>query len=369
MIARQYFWLWVVVLGTLFGVAGCGDPAGTPPGTVTVEPTSETGLHARAEGHADDPAIWYRAAEPERLWVIGTDKASGLVVYDRHGRPVDFVAAKKVNNVDILSGWNGHAILVGASQRSVDEGRHQERDRLIFFTLDPASGKLSWLGAIDTDLADPYGFALVRYQGQVYAVVTGKLGGLRQYALEPHRKAGIRGALVRSVQVGGATEGIAANPATGALYIAEERVGIWRYRLGPATGDRRELVARVDGVRLVADVEGLTLARRQSWLIASSQGGNHFTVFQVPGGDYVGAFRIGDNPELEIDAVTHTDGIALAVGATPGYPGGLFVAQDDVNGGGRAQNFKFVPWKRIRHSLVGKGFAPDADGRARGEDQ
>lgn len=350
--ARLQSWLPAAALATLVGVAGCGDPASTPPVTVTVKPGTETGLHPRAEGHADDPAIWYRAAAPQRLWVIGTDKASGLVVYDRHGRPVHFVAAKKVNNVDILSHWNGDAILVGASQRSVNETREQERDRLIFFTLDPANGKLSWVGAVDTDLADPYGFALVRYQGQVYAVVTGKLGGLRQYALGPNGNAGIRAELVRSVKIGGVSEGIAANPITGALYIAEERVGIWRYWLDPAAGDRREMVARVDGERLVADVEGLTLAKQKGWLIASSQGGNHFTVFRVPGGEYVGTFRIGDNPELGIDAVTHTDGIALAVGRTPGYPGGLFVAQDDVNGGGRAQNFKFVAWRSIRHALA-----------------
>ncbi len=131
--------------------------------------------------------------------------------------------------------------------------------------------------------------------------------------------------------------------------MAEEHEGIWQYRIDPASGERRTAFAKADGRRLVPDIEGLALAPESGWLVASSQESDHFAVFQLDDRSFVGAFRVAANPEKGIDAVTHTDGIALSERPLPGYPQGLFVAHDDVNDGpGRAQNFKLVPWQAVK---------------------
>jgi len=339
-------------------LGACAGHAPPTPGVAMtmVRAAAETTIPADAAGEADDPAIWLDR-DADRLWVLGTDKATGLFVYDRDGRVVDAARSGKLNNVDVLDGWADDAPLVGASQRSPDESAHEPGDRLVFFRLDPASGSIEALepGTIDTDLADPYGFTLTRYQGQAYAFVTSGTGALRQYALERTPAGGVTGREVRRLEIGSIAEGIVADPRTGSLYVAEERVAIWRYAIDPDTGDARERVAPTDGRRLFADIEGLALAPRAGWLVASSQGSDHFAVYRLDDHGFVGAFRVIGRERPEIDTVTHTDGIELAEGDVDGYPGGLFVAHDDVNQEEGGQNYKLVPWGSIRDRLSRDG--------------
>ncbi len=108
---------------------------------------------------------------------------------------------------------------------------------------------------------------------------------------------------------------------------------------------------KADGRQLVADVEGLALAPEGAnggWLIASSQGDNSFALYRLPDLTPAGRFRIGKG---RFGSVEETDGIALALGDTgPAYPGGLFVAQDGENPP-HAQNFKLLPWAKVRDAL------------------
>lgn len=103
-------------------------------------------------------------------------------------------------------------------------------------------------------------------------------------------------------------------------------------------------MARADGKHLVADVEGLAIAgegEAGGWLVASSQGDNAYALFRLPDMIPAGRFRIAPGA---FGATQETDGIALAPGDFgPGYPNGLFVAQDGGNAP-KAQNFKLVSW-------------------------
>lgn len=146
-------------------------------------------------------------------------------------------------------------------------------------------------------------------------------------------------------------EGCVTNPENGDLYIGEEDVGIWRIRTGQADA-QPELFAQVgaeDG--LVADVEGLAFAARDvkpDLLIASSQGDNADAVFDAETGALLGRFRISGGA---IGSAQKTDGndLVLADGL-PGYPGGIFIAQDGDNAPA-AQNFKMVTWQAILDAL------------------
>jgi len=97
------------------------------------------------------------------------------------------------------------------------------------------------------------------------------------------------------------------------------------------------------------------------YVIVSSQGSNSYNVYDRIGPHaFRGAFQIGPTSEqVGIDGVEETDGIDVT--ATPlgsAYAEGLFVAQDGFNYNGaqedrRAnQNFKLVPWQRIREALA-----------------
>jgi 3-phytase len=155
---------------------------------------------------------------------------------------------------------------------------------------------------------------------------------------------------IRDVKLATQSEGCVVDDATQTLYVAEEDVGIWKVPL--QTVLKAEAYARVgaeDG--LVDDVEGLAIARdgkERAWLVASSQGDNAYTLFDLADGSMAGRFRIGGG---EIDGTSDTDGIEVVLGDFgPRFPEGLFIAQDGDNAP-EAQNFKLLSWQSIREAL------------------
>ena len=65
--------------------------------------------------------------------------------------------------------------------------------------------------------------------------------------------------VVREFTVGTQAEGCAADDDTGALYVAEEDVGLWRYEAEPTGADRRVSLDTTDKGNLDADVEGIAI--------------------------------------------------------------------------------------------------------------
>ena len=128
---------------------------------------------------------------------------------------------------------------------------------------------------------EPYGSCVYRSPRDkaVYLFVTSKDGGVEQYRLDAGGELAIRAALVRTFRVGSVAEGCVADLDFGWLYVAEEKVGIWKYGAEPDSGSSRTLVSRVDDHGLAAGVEGLTIyyaSGSKGYLIASSQGANTF---------------------------------------------------------------------------------------------
>lgn len=287
---------------------------------------------------ADDPAIWRNPAAPSASLIVGTDKRAGLYVYGLDGRERHFVNAGRVNNVDLIEARVGgrDAILVAASDRNDITAA-----QVALFTLNPASGRLTALGKVAAGAGESYGLCLAPRDGGVDAYMVLKDGTVHQIALD--LSGAPSGRIVRSMKLATQSEGCVVDPRTGRLYVAEENVGIWRFDPGTTTPVK---VAAVDGTTLVADVEGVALAPqgdRGGWLLVSSQGDNAYALFDIVTDRFVGRFRIAAG---RYGATSETDGIGLAMGDLPGYPGGLFVAQDGDNG--RApQNFKLVPWASI----------------------
>lgn len=309
------------------------------------------------EDAADDPAIW-ASPTPVQVngqsspgFVAGTDKKAGLYIYGFDGAVLQFLPEGLLNNVDAIDGLTVGGrpqVVLGASDRTPG------KTGVALYLFDPAgtgdNGVRPW-GNIATDVVEPYGFCFARRAGGIDAILVGHEGEVRQFVLTADAAGRPIAREVRRFDIGTISEGCAADEATGALYLAEENVGVWRYGLDPTTGAARTLVQGMAADILVADAEGLTIIADGAarYLIGSSQGDSAFPVWRIDGAApvYAGRFIVVDGA---VDRVTGTDGLAALGGPVGGFPEGLVVVQDDVNDVG-TQNFKYIDWRDIRAAL------------------
>ncbi|MBI1402229.1 MAG: phytase [Porphyrobacter sp.] len=291
---------------------------------------------------ADDPAIWRNPADPAASLIVGTDKKGGLYVYDLKGAQQSFLPAPGLNNVDLVDIDSGR-VLVIASDRSDLSTAH------LFLALLGADGTLTPAGRIAVGPGEGYGLCIAKPAGidDVVVFSAPKEGTIYRTAIRQGR-GGFAGQTTRLAEVATQPEGCIADPRTHTLYIGEEDVGIWAIDMN--SGAKR-LVAPVDNVMLVADVEGLAIAPEGAdggYLVASSQGDSAYSVFRLPEETPVGRFRIARGA---FGATEETDGIELDPrDFGPAFPHGLFIAQDGVNPPA-AQNFKLARWDEILAAL------------------
>jgi 3-phytase len=333
-------------------------PAPAPPKRIpTVQAVAETVPVETGGDAADDPAIWIHPTDPAKSVIIGTQKQSGLYVYDLAGKPLQFLPDGRMNNVDLRDGFQlgGKSVtLVTASDRT-----HRS---IAIYTLDAATRSLTNAadGLQPTGLDDPYGLCMYRSarSGKTYVFVNQTDGKMRQWELVATPTGKVRAALVRDLPFATQVEGCVADDETGMLYVAEEDLGLWREGAEPRGGKSREMFAAVkDNPALKDDMEGVGLVRLpggRGYLVVSSQGNDSYAVFRREAGNaYVGSFAIGANDTAGIDGVSETDGLDVtAANAGPRFEGGLMVAQDGRNvSPPEHQNFKLVPWSTIAKAL------------------
>jgi 3-phytase len=340
------------ILAVLMATAGCATPDKSGPGVTTAQVTAvgETAAVASAKDAADDPAIWRNRADPRASLIVATDKQAGLHVYDLSGVDRFFLPALRVNNVDLRDDveiGGQPRVLVGASDRS--DPAHAA---IALFTLDGPAARLAPLASVPVGAGEAYGFCLYRRarDGQTFAFLVDKDGTVRQVALDLANGAP-SGQVVRTFKLATQSEGCVADDRTGLLYIAEEDVGLWRISAEPDGGGQPEAFAKVDGVRLVADAEGLAIAPRGStagWLVVSSQGDSAYALYDLKDGGFAGRFKVGAG---RFGATSDTDGVEISLGDFgPAFPDGLMVVQDGDNAP-LAQNFKLLSWRDVRHAL------------------
>jgi 3-phytase len=341
-----------LVVGAIFG-AGPGRVTGQTPqaeATVETEPVPSSG------DAADDAAVWVHPDDAGSSTIIGTDKDSGLAVYDLAGQEIQFLSDGRLNNVDVRYGFplGGEVVdIVAAGNRS--------DDTIAVYRVDPVSRDLvsATAGSLPIGIGEAYGFCLYHspVSGNYYAFVNDQGGDVEQWRLQDNGQGLVEAVLVRSFGVGSQTEGMAADDELGWLYVGEEAEGIWRYGAEPDAGTQRTQVDSTGSQgHLTADVEGLAIyyaAGGTGYLLASSQGSSEFTVYRRQGeNDYVMTFEV--TGAGGIDDVSGTDGIDVCnVALGQVFPLGVFVAQDNSNPGDN-QNFKLVPWD----SIAGAGAEP-----------
>ncbi len=337
---------------------GAVDPRVAPESSMTiVHPTVETNPVETDGDSADDPAIWVNPADPSRSIIIGTQKQSGLYVYDLQGRVLQFLADGRMNNVDVRDGFR-----LGADTVSLVTASNRTTDGISIYRVDPRTRRLIDIanGLQPTGFIDPYGLCMYRsaQSGEAYVFINGDDGDLRQYRLSDAGNGRVDATPVRDIPFATQTEGCVADDEQGILYIAEEDVGLWRIGAEPDGGSTPTSIATVEGNdALKDDLEGIglyDLGDGRGYLVLSSQGNNTYAIFRREGAnEYVGSFAVLADAARGIDGISETDGLeVLSANLGGDFASGIFVAQDGRNiSPPEYQNFKLVPWSAIAESL------------------
>ncbi|MGE0582148.1 MAG: phytase [Steroidobacteraceae bacterium] len=334
------------------------DPREPPAPTArTVMPVAETVPTGTYGDAADDPAIWVHPTDPGKSLVIGTNKKRGLDVYDLTGRRLQSLPDGRMNNVDLREGFvlGGKPVALVAASNRTTQG-------IALYRVDAAARRLVDVadGVIATGLTDPYGLCMYRSakSGDTYVFVNDNedTGTMKQWRLVAAGNK-VRAEAVRSFKVGSLTEGCVADDATGALYVSEEDVAVWRYSAEPDGGDARRAIGKVGPGALTDDAEGISLwagPNGTGYLVLSNQGADNYAVFRREGDNaFVGFFSVVANDALGIDGASETDGLDVTSAPLgPKFPHGLLVVQDGRNiTPSESQNFKFVSWEAVERAL------------------
>lgn len=350
---------WAAIADALNLTAGTPQDPRTPPQSTMaiVLPSVETAPVETDGDSADDPAIWVDRNNPSRSIVIGTQKQSGLYVYDLQGQVLQFLPDGRMNNVDIRDNFRlgGHSVSLVAASNRTDDG-------ISLYRVDPATRRLVNVadGLQTTGMVDPYGSCMFQsaQSGRTYVFVTDSEGPVRQWELVDAGNGRVRANRVRDIPFATQTEGCVADDATGVLYVAEEDVGLWRVGAEPdAAATPTSVITVAANEALKDDLEGIglyDLGGGRGYLVLSSQGNNTYAVFRREGNnEYVGSFAVLADAARGIDGISETDGLEVLSANLGGeYAGGIFIAQDGRNIAPQEhQNFKIVPWSAIASAL------------------
>lgn len=307
---------------------------------------------------ADDPAIWIHPADPAMSTVIGTNKKSGLYVYDLEGKELYGYQIGKVNNVDVRYNFkigNELVDLVACSNRTLNgltimkinrETRALEEILIREIKIDT------------TELNDVYGFCFYqsKQSDKLFAFINGKNGNIQQWEVFAAKDSKVDVKLVRKFNVNSQPEGMVADDENALLYVGEEGHGLWKFDAEPSGNDDRELIFHVDSIQdAVRDIEGVSIyyaAEGEGYIIVSSQGNFAYLIFDRKTGKYVGSFKVIED---QIDGIEETDGLdVINIPMGDKFPNGFFIAQDGFNndkGKPNLQNFKLVAWEKIAQAF------------------
>lgn len=330
------------LLAAFFATTACATvPEVLPFEVMSVQAVGETqGMPERGD-RADDPAIWVNRADPEASRILGTNKETGLYVYNLDGETQQFLPVGRLNNIDL--------------RENLAVGSNDEVNGLSWFAIDPENAEITHLGDTPVEPMEPYGVCAGLMDGVYMASPTYKDGTVEIWTLPLNQDKKIVPTLSRTVQLPGQLEGCVYHERSQRLFIGEEERGIWVLDLADPNAQPTPFDRIVDGNGLVADVEGLSIWDRGSgpaYLVASAQQADRFVVYDLSTDTPIGIFTVSERADGAIDAVTHTDGLDVNAASLPGFPRGLVVVQDDGNPAPEQnQNFKLVGWASIEDAL------------------
>ena len=308
---------------------------------------------AEREDAADDPAIWYNKANPEKSIIIGTNKVSGLYTYDLMGQEIDYSASGKMNNVDVRDGFpfqNRSIVLVGATNRTT-----QGISLFELFSNGTLSEKI---GEIKTNVDDVYGFTLRQNGTAFYAISNGKNGVIEQFLLQ-EENGKLIGKKTAEASVALQPEGMTVLDNENTLFIGVEEQHIEWFTITDSGFSKAKVLPQSSAKNnafIAYDIEGLAnfTHNNKRYLIASIQGSFSYAIYHITNlqtAEYITSFSLQENIEKGVDGVEETDGLeVLAAPLGKQFPNGILVVQDGFNYDGEElqnQNFKVVDLRKV----------------------
>ena len=331
-------------------LTACGGETPVREGARVVYALLETTPVPSDDDAADDPAIWLHPADPAASLILGTDKRSGLAVYDLTGQEVQFLRRGRLNNVDLRGG-----IALDGEFRTLAAASNRSNDAIDIFTIS-GEGLVSFVLEVPLTLADPYGICMgVDELGEAHVFVNSTDAEYQHWRLNPGGL--LQPRLEGAWNLDSGPEGCAVDDAAWTLYLGEEEHGVWQMPADAARADEMLLLDAISSGHLTADVEGMDVYRGPEgahYLIVSSQGDNSFAVYDLArNNSYIGSFRLAAAAQAGVDGVEETDGLAVTAAALSNtFPRGLLVVQDGINDSPSAnQNFKLVSWADVEQAL------------------
>lgn len=315
-----------------------------PPEGFSVSPIAETAPVISMDDAADDPAIWFNSNQPEKSLIIGTDKKSGVDIFDLQGNRLQRIDSGRINNIDI----RGRLVM----------GSNRTENHMSAWWVN-ASGEGLTAAKLTGDrskIAKVYGFCMGHKAGHTYAFLNGKDGSYEQYLITVHPDLSIQASLKRTWKIDTQVEGCVFDDQTGQLYIGEENKGVWKFDIEHLSTGAGDLLVKIGENGLTADVEGLALyapTENTGYFVVSSQGSNEYFLYQREDFAFVSKFRVVDDQEKGIDGSSETDGLEVSAQYfSEQFPKGMLVVQDGHNTQPEEkQNFKIIDWRQIKKKL------------------
>lgn len=327
----------------LLAGAGFGScvQAQTPPAAVA--PIAQTTPTTRSG--ANTPVLVLDEAGGGRI--VGSGELGGLEIYGLDGVRTGAIEAGDAAGVDLRYGIN-----VGGRPTTVLGAMDSQTNRLRFFGFDAVSGQASELtaGPITVGLS---GESLCLFRSPLdrtlYVFALGGGGEIEQWAIFDNGAGKLDGRLVRRLHVASEASYCTVDDASGALYISEQSIGVWRFDADPEAETIPTLIDAVRLGRLTEEVGGVALydgGPGARYLIASNASASTFHVYDRAADDaWVGSFGL--------IGVDNAGGLFATSAA-----GGLLLAQDDENPGGT--NYKITRFADIAAALkLSTGTAQD----------
>ena len=316
----------------------------------SLQPYAQTNPVSSYGDAADDPAIWINHQSPSKSLVYGTDKKSGLNVYDLEGRLIKALPIGRVNNVDIR-----YNVMSDGESFDLAAASNRTNKSISLFKINKLSGIPTLLADIKTDLSDPYGLCMGQYDGQLVIWINDTDGRFQKYDIEI-TDSSVKGNKTFEWTVPSQPEGCVSDDINNRLFYGEESTGVWLKQINEQS--QGKLITGLNE-HVHADIEGMSLytLNNKHYLIVSSQGNNKYAVYAVDNNNkFLGTFKVAANWNKMIDGASETDGLAITshkLGKT--LPHGLLVVQDGHNVKPmQKQNFKLVNGTLLRNWILKK---------------
>ena len=302
---------------------------------------------------ADDPAIWFNSKDPKKSLIFGTDKNSGIYVYDIEGNALSYANLGRINNIDLRE-KDGvlHIVTSNRTASTLDYWKFTTDGLFEYFQNLPLDSFTEDLDHAHLEAGmDIYGICMGLVGGNLRAILTEEEGKTIQYwDLKTQEIIGTIDITAEETNVplfGNEAEGCVIDDENEHIIISREGM---RGILNAYDANTLEFIKVIDSRsgNIGGDPEGVTVYKtidKEGFIIVSSQGDSKFNLYnrQFPF-DYIRSFTVND--------VTDTDGIDVTNKSIDGlFPQGFLVVQDGYNSPDN-QNFKIVDMDQVLKKKV-----------------